>query len=103
MGNWTSITVDDLKAAGHGAIVDKARTSATGATDPAVEMIAASVARVRRAVATGNSLDADTTKVPNSLKAVTVRLAIFALMARIRFPLTDDEKDDKRNDNSDLI
>jgi hypothetical protein len=31
-----------------------------------------------------------------------VRLAVYALMERIRFPLSDDQKDTRKNDNSDL-
>ena len=103
MSNWTIITADNLKASGHGAVIDKARSTAIGGIDPVAQEIESAVARVRRAIATGNSLDANPAKVPNSLQAVTIRLAIFALMERIRFPLSEDQKDTKRNDNSDLI
>lgn len=102
MSRWTAITADHLKAAGHGAIVDNARSLAAGGIDPVVEMIADAVARVRRAVTTGNVLDADTGKVPNSLKGVTIRIALFALCERIGLPLNDDQKDTKRDDISDL-
>jgi hypothetical protein len=102
MGNWTSITADDLKASGYGAIIDAARTSAVGSVDPVVEEIANAVARVQRAVAAGNALDQDTAKVPNSLKAVTVRMVVFALMERIRLNLTQDQRDTRRDDISDL-
>ena len=103
MSNWTSITADDLKAAGHGLIVDRAQTTATGTVDPVAEEIANAVARVRRAVAAGNPVDADPTKVPMSLKALTARMAIFALMERIRVPLSDDQKKSREFDNSDLL
>ena len=100
--NWTNITADDLKATGMGFVIDKAQTTATGGTDPVAEAIADSVARVRRAI-TGSSLDADPTKVPKSLKAVAVRKALFALMERIRVPLSKDQSDTRTADNSDLL
>lgn len=101
--NWTNITTDDLKAIGHGLLVDKARTTATGSIDPVEEVIADAVARVRRAVAAGNTLDADEAKVPNSLKSVAMRLAVFALSERIRMPLSDDQRETRRNDYNDLM
>lgn len=103
MPNWTAITVDDLKASGLGFVVDKAQTAFTGAADPVSEEIANATARVRRAVASGNPLDSDPAKVPGSLKGVTVRLALFALMERIRFPLSDDQRETRKSDNSDLL
>ena len=103
MPNWTHITSDDLKAAGHGTIVDRASTTATGGVDPVAEEIANAVARVRRAVAAANAVDADSAKVPKSLKGLTMRLALYALMERIRFPLSEDQRDSRKNDNSDLL
>lgn len=101
--NWTSISADDLKAAGLGFVVDRARTTAVGGADPVEEEIANAVARVRRAVGGGNPLDYDGTKVPGSLKGVTVRLALFALMERIRLPLTEDQRETRKSDYSDLL
>ncbi len=103
MSNWTSITIDTLKAAGHGAIVDAAQTAGIGGIDPVAESIADAVSRVRAACSTGNQLDADPTKVPNSVKSLTVRIALFALMERINYPLTEDQRDTRRNDNSSLL
>jgi len=104
MPNWTTITSDDLKASGHGNVIDRASTVSTGDTDPIAEEIANASARVRRAVSGGgNALDADASKVPNSLKGVTVRLALFALMGRIRFPLSEDQRKTREFDNSDLL
>ena len=103
MRNWTTITSDDLKAAGHGLIVDRAQTLATGAVDPIIDAIDNAVARVRRAVQAGNTLDTAATKVPRSLKAVTVRLVLFALMERIGLPLSEDQRKTRENDNSDLL
>lgn len=103
MARWTSITVDDLKAAGLGFVVDKARSSSVGGVDPVAEEIANAVARVRRAAGGANPLDADGTKVPASLKGVTVRLALFALMERIRMPLSEDQRETRKADHSDLL
>jgi hypothetical protein len=103
MSNWTSITADDLKAMGHGMIVDRAAATATGDTDPVAWAIGSAVARVRRACGAGNPLDADPTKVPRSLQDVTVRLAVYALMERIRFPMSEDQRETRKNDNSDLL
>lgn len=100
--NWISITADYLKAAGHGDIIDQARTLATGAIDPVDEQIAGATARVRRAIAPANALDVDPTKVPNSLREVTIRIALYALMERIGLPLTQDQRDTRRDDASDL-
>jgi hypothetical protein len=58
---------------------------------------------VRAACSTGNQLDADATTVPNSLKALTIRIALFALMERISYPLGEDQRDTRRNDNSYLL
>ena len=103
MSNWTQITADDLKAAGHGMIVDKARTTASGGVDPVDSAIADAVSRVRRSVAAGNALDVDPAKIPASLRGITIRIAVFALMERIRLPLSDDQKKSREFDNSDLL
>lgn len=102
MPNWTSITADDLKATGMGFLIDKAQTTATGGVDPLAEHIDNAVARVRRAI-TGSALDVDPTKVPNSLKGVTCRIAVFALMERMRMPLSPDQSETRKSDNSDLL
>ena len=102
MSNWTSITADTLKAAGHGAIVDRAETLATGGTDPVAYAIGASVSRVRRAVAAANDLDSDATKVPRSLEALAVRFALYALCERIGLALTEDQRKARDLDADDL-
>ena len=101
--NWTTITADELKGSGMGFVVDKAQTASVGGVDPVAEEIANAVARVRRAVASGNPLDADPDKVPKSLKGLTVRMALYALMERIRMPLSEDQRDTRKSDNSDLL
>lgn len=103
MSNWTSITIDSLKAAGHAAIIGAAQTAGIGGVDPVAESIADAVSRVRAACSTGNQLDADPTKVPNSLKGLAIRIALFALMERINYPLGEDQRATRANDNSYLL
>jgi hypothetical protein len=102
VSRWITITADHLKAAGHGALIDKARTVAVGSLDPVQQAIDTATARVRRAVASGNALDADASKVPASFEGVTVNLALFALHARIGLPLSDDQKQTQRDITGDL-
>jgi len=103
MSNWAQITEDSLKATGHSAIIAAAQTAGIGGVDPVAESIADAVARVRAACSTGNQLDADTTTVPNSVKGLTIRMALFALMERINYPLDEDQRETRRNDNSYLL
>ncbi|EDY16690.1 hypothetical protein CfE428DRAFT_5803 [Chthoniobacter flavus Ellin428] len=87
--NWIAIIPDDLKASGHGTIIDKAQTLAVGGVDPVADAIANITAEVRSAVRTGNQLDTDPTKIPRSLKRLAVQMILFALMERIGVPLSD--------------
>lgn len=89
---WTSLTIDHLRAAGYGTIVDRARALAAGPIDPAQEAIDNATARVRRAVGVGNALDLDAGKVPNSLKGTTEKLALYDLMERIGMPLSAEQQ-----------
>jgi len=103
MSNWTSITIDSLKAAGHSAIVGAAQSAGIGGVDPVAEAIADAISRVRAACSTGNQLDIDPTKVPNSLRGLAIRIALYSLMERIGYPLSEDQRDTRRNDNSALL
>ncbi len=102
MPNWSPITEDDLKSYILGGYIDQARTLASGANDPVAEIIADAVAAVRAAVSTGNVLDADPTKVPNSLRGLTARRACFALLPRIGVDLSKDQQDARAEDRSRL-
>jgi len=103
MSNWTSITIDSLKAAGHGAIISAAQTAGIGGVDPVAESIADAVSRVRAACSAGSQMDSDASTVPNSVKGLTIRMAVFALMDRIGFPLGEDQRETRRTDNSYLL
>lgn len=99
MSNWTSISSADLEKIGAASVIAKAEQFSPGST---VEQIADAVAAVRAAVSTGNALDIDVTKVPNSLKALTGRIAFFALMDLVRMALTTSQADVRRFDQSRL-
>jgi hypothetical protein len=102
MSRWITLTIDNLKAAGHGAIIDRARTSAVGGIDPVAQAIVKVTARVRRAVAPGNVLDADATKIPGSLEDAAVLIAIATLAGRIPIPLTTAMADEVRDARKEL-
>ncbi len=102
MPRWFTLTADHLKAAGHGAIMDAAQTKAVGGIDPIQEAIDNAIARVQRAIATGNVLDADPTKIPASFKGVAEKLAIYDLMERIGLALSAAQEQNARAITSDL-
>lgn len=100
--NWTAITADDLKAIAYGGIIDAANSQATGFNNPVAEAISDAVAMVRGAIATGNVLDQDATKVPNSLRSLACRIAAFALMERLQLELTPDQRMTRESDQARL-
>jgi hypothetical protein len=100
--NWTLITSDDLKANAYGGLVDAAQALAAGANDPVGEAIADAVSTVRGAIATGNQLDTNAGKVPNSLRSLTARLAVFALMERLQVELNVDQRATRQGDQARL-
>ncbi len=102
MSNWTAITQDMLEAAGHSAIIGAAQSAGVGGVDPVAQAIAGAVASVRRAVSTGNDLDIDPTKVPNSLMQLTVSLAVYRLMIRIEYLFTKGQEEDNAFIGSEL-
>lgn len=102
MPRWTTITADHLKAAGYGTIITRAQTLSVGSIDPVDEAIANAVARVLRAIAPGNVLDADPAKIPGSFKGVAEKLALYDLMERIGLPLSPAQEQVLRDITSDL-
>jgi len=103
MANWITITEADVRAAGNDIVVDRAKGMSVDGLSAVDWAISGATARVRRAVSTGNALDADPTKVPLSLKDVTARAVYYALVAKVRLKLTADEIEQRKNDNSDLL
>ena len=101
--NWLPLTLDHVKATGNDAIIQAALNKAAeagNAIDPVQEAIDNAVSRIRGAVSVGNLLDRDTTKIPKSLKGLALRLVIYALREFIEFPLTEDQRTTKRDDQS---
>ena len=91
--NWLTITVDDLKAVVLSEIIDTAQTLITpGQADPVASAIEDAVVEVRAIVAAGNALNADPATVPRSLRALTARRAVFALLERAEIALTTDQR-----------
>ncbi len=102
MGNWTAISAEDLKAIAYGGIIDAANSQAAGYNNPVAEAISDAVAMVRGAISTGNVLDQDATKIPNSLRSLACRTAVFALMERLQIELTQDQRITRQSDLSRL-
>ena len=94
--NWTALTKTDLYDLGHNAIVDAAEAQTAGST---TRVIADVVAKIRASISSGNQLDQDTTKIPNSLKEIALRLVIRKLKGKVNFPLTKDEQEDRKEDD----
>jgi phage gp36-like protein len=100
--SWTTITVADLKDAKVSALVEACRTAALGSgqTDPVPNIIANVVSRIRAEISgcANNVLDADTTKIPADLKSLACRMIVREAMSRIKRPLSEDEREEQRND-----
>lgn len=96
MSNWTTITAGDLTGVKIAAII----TTATARGWDADAAIADVTARLRAACSTGNALDADASKIPNSLKAIALRMVIRLAKNQIEYPLTEDEKAQRTEDAS---
>ena len=100
MSNWTSIAEADLRKVGDESVIDAAVAKSASSVD---EAIADAVSAVRGAVSAGNQLDIDPTKVPESLKALTARIAFYSLMTDLLFmELTHSQSDSRKFDHSRL-
>lgn len=93
---WISITAEDLNAAKLAPLITALRTAALadGQGDPVDSITTGVISRVRRMIAAcrTNQVDADTSKIPESLKELVCRLIIIAAKNRLEIPLTDDER-----------
>jgi len=99
---WSSITVADLKDAKVSALVEACRTAAlgTGQTDPVPNIITNVATRIRAEIAAcaTNQLDADAAAIPADLKSLACRMIVREAMSRIKRPLSEDEREEQRND-----
>lgn len=100
--SWTTITIADLKDAKVSALVEACRTAALGSgqTDPVPNIIANVTARIRAEISgcAQNVLDADTAKIPADLKSLAARMIMREAMSRLQQQLTEDEREEQRND-----
>lgn len=102
MSNWKTITVADLKNSKAAPLIEALAEAALGEgqSDPTGDIIANVTARVRAEIAgcTRNTLDADTTKIPNDLVSLACRLIYVEMAGRCIIALTDDERDQFNKD-----
>ena len=94
MSNWTAITSDLVKAGKGSALLASVQSvaAARGDGDPVPEMIADVTATVRACVSSGNTLDEDSTKIPNSLKGLAIRMITLRLKDYIEMEMSPFEK-----------
>lgn len=104
---WVPISIDDLFDGKAAALVEALRSAALdpSQTDPLPRIISNVVAQVRAQVATcpSNRLDADASKVPENLKALTVRLVLWEARSRLAavgaiLKLTEQDRIDHTDD-----
>jgi len=100
--SWIALTIDNLKEAKAAALVEACRTAAlgTGQADPVPSIIENVTARIRAEISgcANNVLDADATKIPSDLKSLAARMIVREAISRLQQPLTDDEREEQRND-----
>lgn len=94
--SWLSITLATLKEAKIAALIDACDSAALGSgqANRAAGIIQGVVNEIRNAVATcnRNSVDSDTTKIPQSQRDLAVDLIIARLKNTIEQDLTEDER-----------
>ncbi len=100
--NWSAISIDDLNDTKAAALVAACRTAALGdgQADPVPNIISNVTTRIRAEISgcANNTLDADSTKIPNDLKSLAARIVMREAMSRLQQSLTDDEREEQRND-----
>lgn len=95
--SWIAINLNTLKEAKVAALVDACDSAALGdeQENRSAGIIQGVINEVRNAVATcqSNQVDEDTTKVPTSLRDLTVDLIIARLKATVEIEQTQDERE----------
>lgn len=103
---WINITEADLLSTKMAPLLSALRSAATDpAQDDPVDAITADViARVRNKVSScsTNKVDADSTKIPASLKALACRMIIREAKGRLDMELTEDERTQQGIDEREL-
>ena len=102
MSNWTSITPTAVRTAKNTAILDQVQSLASerGEADPLPTIVATVVSRIRAAVSAGNQLDADATKIPNSLEGLALGMIVRKLKDYLEIEQTKFESDQAADDRS---
>lgn len=102
--SWTTITIADLEDRKVADLVKALREEALGTsqTDPVPNIIADATLFVRTAVksCSANTLDADTTKIPATLKGLACRMILREAQSRLRIQLKDDERAERDADEA---
>ena len=100
--NWTPITEDSVRAAKFSGILTKARSMASsqGDSDPLPEAIADVVSQIRASISVGNTIDIDVASIPNSLKALALRMIVRRIKDYVEYPLREDERKQASDDLS---
>jgi len=103
---WISITPDNLNDTKLAPLMSALSTAALaeGQSDPLPGYITTAVNHVRRKVAAcrNNRVDADATKIPESLKEIVCRMVVRAAKDRLEFALTEDERKQWDKDDREL-
>ena len=94
--NWTGITSTDIDESKDPDVIAAAVDKGFNVDAKIAEI----VAKIRAACSTGNQLDVDTSKIPNSLKDLAIRIVMRAAKGHLEYPLTQDERDDRAEDKS---
>jgi hypothetical protein len=104
---WSTLTTADLNATKLAPLMSALRTAALadGQADPVDAIKATVIDRIRRMIAAcrTNQVDSDTTKLPESLKALACRMIVREAKDRLEIELTDTEKEAWRVDERELL
>jgi hypothetical protein len=102
MSNWIDIDSAAVKTGKTTVFLTKmqAKAAALGEADPLPAMIDDVTAQLRATVSTGNTLDADTAKIPNSLKGLALRMVMRRIKDYLEYPLSADELKQATDDSS---
>ncbi|MCF7788618.1 MAG: hypothetical protein K9N47_21020 [Prosthecobacter sp.] len=104
--SWISITSDDLNDTKLAPLMSALSTAALaeGQADPLPGYITTACNHIRRKVAAcrTNRVDADATKIPESLKEIACRMVVRAAKDRLEYALTEDERKQWDKDDREL-
>ena len=102
MPRWTAITETIVRTGKISALVDavQGRADADAQADPLPQMIADVTATLRSAVSTGNALDSNTAKIPNSLLGLGTRMVVRRVKDHLDMEMTAAEQKQADEDRS---